>query len=78
MSTVITTEKLHGNKPPTKLNWAGQPIPEEEGYGGRPEHFSDAQRKAEAPRSEETLQRQREAMAHAREVAAERRKKEKK
>ena len=86
---ILTTTKL-GDKvsqPETQLDWCGRPYrPKDgEGYGGRPEHFSQAEKLkharavlAKQPVSEERKQRMREAMAHARSVWQARRRKRKK
>ena len=70
---VVTSDKLKKSKPQTQLDWCGNPMKEGDGYGGRPEHFNDAQRMEHARRSipvntEEKRQQKRAAMAYAREA----------
>ena len=78
---ILTTTKLgdKNTQPETQLDWAGRPFKPSQGeaYGGRPEHFSNAEKlrqariaKAKLPMTPERLAKLREGMAKARAIGA--------
>jgi hypothetical protein len=65
----LTSKTLHENQPATSLDWAGNPMPRDGSYGGRPEHMHPSDK----PLSQERLSVMRQRMAKAREALARKR-----